>query len=114
VALGEELLAGIPDRLTGYRLALTAAGAALAEAGGELEEGLRLHEEAAGGLEGFGWVVEYGQALLGQGRCLVGLGRSDQAASKVQAAREVFARLGARPLLAETEALFGRGTALSS
>jgi hypothetical protein len=46
---------------------------------------------------------EVGHALLGQGRCLVALGRAPEAAAPLAAAREIFARLGARPALADTD-----------
>jgi hypothetical protein len=45
---------------------------------------------------------------------LLALGRSAQAYVPLRQAREVFARLGAKPALAETDALLGRVTALSS
>ena len=47
---------------------------------------------------------EEAQALLGQGRCLVALGKTPEAAAPLAAAREIFARLGAKPALAEAEA----------
>ena len=56
----------------------------------------------------FGVPYEEGQALLGQGRCLVALGREGEAAAPLRAAREIFARLGAKPALAETEEWLGR------
>lgn len=48
---------------------------------------------------------EEAQALLGQGRCLVALGRASDAAPVLAAARDIFARLGAGPAQAEAEAL---------
>jgi len=48
---------------------------------------------------------EEAQARLGQGRCLVALGRAPEAAPVLETAREIFARLGARPALEEAEAL---------
>ena len=45
------------------------------------------------------------QALLGQGRCLVALGKGTEAGPPLQAAREIFARLRAEPALTETERL---------
>lgn len=42
-------------------------------------------------------------ALLGQGRCLVTLGRAHEAAKPLEQARVVFERLGAMPALEETE-----------
>ena len=59
---------------------------------------------AAAGWRDFGMPYEEGHALLGQGRCLVALGRAAEAAAILAAAREIFARLGARPALEETEA----------
>ena len=60
---------------------------------------------AAAGWHDFGVPYEEGHALLGQGRCLVALGRAPEAAASLAAAREIFARLGAKPALAETDAL---------
>jgi hypothetical protein len=51
---------------------------------------------------------EEGHALLGQGRCLAALGRAPEAAAPLAAAREIFARLGAKPALAETDAVMRR------
>ncbi|MEI6726966.1 MAG: hypothetical protein WCN81_12175 [Actinomycetes bacterium] len=51
---------------------------------------------------------ERAHALLGQGRCLVALGRAQEAAAPLAEAREIFARLSARPALAETEAVLAR------
>jgi class 3 adenylate cyclase len=53
----------------------------------------------------FGVPYEEGQALLGQGRCLVAPGRASEAAAPLAAAREIFTRLGAKPALSETNAL---------
>jgi hypothetical protein len=54
------------------------------------------------------------QALLGQGRCLVAIGRPAEASVPLQQARDVFTELGAKPAVAETDALLERATALSS
>jgi len=77
-----------------------------------LAEHSRDHEVAAAGFaeaasrwHGFGVPNEEAHALLGQGRCLVTLGRAPEAVAPLAAAREIFARLGAKPALAETEAL---------
>ena len=51
---------------------------------------------------------EEAQALLGQGRCLVALGRAAEAAAPLAAAREILARLGAKPALDETDELMQR------
>ena len=54
---------------------------------------------------------EEAQALLGQGRCLVALGKAPEAAAPLAAAREIFARLGAKPALAETDEWLDAGDA---
>jgi len=68
------------------------------------------HEAAAAGFANAaaGWhdfcvPYEEGHALLGQGRCLLALGRAPEAAAPLAAARELFARLGAKPALVETD-----------
>ena len=63
--------------------------------------------DAAARWRGFGVPYEEAQALLGQGRCLVALGRAPEATAPLAAAHEIFARLGAKPALAETVQLLG-------
>ena len=58
---------------------------------------------AAAGWHDFCMPYEEGQALLGQGRCLLALGRPPEAAAPLSAAREIFARLKAKPALAEAD-----------
>jgi hypothetical protein len=55
----------------------------------------------------FGVPYEEAQALLGEGRCLVALGKAPEAAAPLAAAREIFARLAAKPALSETDELLG-------
>jgi len=65
----------------------------------------RRDRAAAARWHDFGVPYEEAQALLGQGRCLVALGRAPEAAHPLEQAREIFTQLGAKPALAETEAL---------
>jgi class 3 adenylate cyclase/tetratricopeptide (TPR) repeat protein len=81
------------------------AEAMVAESSGELEAATGGFADAAARWHEFSVPYEEAQALLGQGRCLVALGRAPEAAPALEAAREIFARLGARPALGETEAL---------
>ena len=74
--------------------------ALLAEARGEHEAAAAGFADAAARWHDFGVPYEEGHALLGQGRCLVALDRAPEAAAPLAAAREIFARLGARPALA--------------
>ena len=84
-------------QLTVHAIALEARGEFEAAAAGFVDAAARWH--------GFGVPYEEGHALLGQGRCLVALGRAPEAAASLAAAREIFARLGARPALAEVNEL---------
>jgi hypothetical protein len=111
--LGERLIeADAPFRR--YRLDQVTARAILAEARGELDDGSELYREAAEGWKEYGHVPERAQALMGLGRCLIGLGSGPEASAPLQEARAVFSQLGARPLLEETDAWLARATALSS
>ena len=87
---------------------LASARAALLEHRGDVDEAAAAHAGAASLWREFGDPYEEAQALLGQGRCLMALGRAPEAAAPLAAAREVFARLGARPALKETDAVRAR------
>jgi class 3 adenylate cyclase/tetratricopeptide (TPR) repeat protein len=113
-ALAERLANGFQASYPYEEHALCAARAMVAEAKGETETAAGLFEEAALRWEGMEVVPERAFAYLGQGRCLLGLGRAAQADGPLRQAREVFGRLGAEPALAETDALLARVTAPSS
>ena len=107
--LAERLTVWIEPRSPGQRCARTYGDALLAEARGEHEAAAAGFADAAAGWHEFGVPYEEGHALLAQGRCLAALGRAPEAAAPLAAAREIFARLGARPALAETDAALARG-----
>jgi tetratricopeptide (TPR) repeat protein len=109
-ALAAQLADGVQPRTPLHEHALCAARAQLAEAGGEHARAATLYAEAAGRWQEFGEVPERAYALLGHGRCLLSVGRS---AAKVPlaTARELFASLGYKPALAETEALLAQDEA---
>ena len=113
LALAERLTRGVDPVFPLHEHALRAARAILAEGRGDLERAAGLYAEAGEGWERFGSVVERGEALLGRGRCLLALG-DPQAPVVLREAREVFTRLGAHPLVAETDAQLERAIALSS
>ena len=69
-----------------------------------------MYTEAADRWRTFDNVPERAYALLGQGRCLVALGDSAAEAPLVEA-RDLFASMGYKPALAETEALLGESGA---
>ena len=79
-----------------------------AEARGAHEAASAGFVDAAARWHDFGVPYEEAQALLGQARCLVALGRAPEAEPPLAAAREIFARLGAKPALAETDELIER------
>jgi class 3 adenylate cyclase/tetratricopeptide (TPR) repeat protein len=113
-ALAERFVAGFESRYPQAEHALAAATAALIEARGDRQAAADAYAHAADRWERFGAVPEQAFALLGQGRCTLGLARPTEATPVLQHAREIFARLRAAPALAETDALLQQATALSS
>jgi hypothetical protein len=87
------------------RHSLASAGALLSEDDGDFEQARDLHADAAGGWREFGCPHEHAYALLGEGRCLLALGQSGEASSRLREARDLAATLEARPLVAATDAL---------
>ena len=90
-----------------YRHARLTAQAVIAEASGNLDRAARAYHQAAARWADYGHLFERGRALLGLGRCLL-LQHRPEAHRHLQEAREVFTRLDARPLLAETDHLLSR------
>ena len=112
--LAERLVAALEPHYPHAEHALVAANAAVSEAHDELQAAADSYGDVADRWERLGVVPEQAFALLGQGRCLVGLSHSTDAAPILQQARETFAKLKAGPALAETEALLHRATARRS
>jgi tetratricopeptide (TPR) repeat protein len=90
--------------------ALSAARAELAEHAGSHADAASLYAEAATRWQQFGNVPERAYALLGEGRCLLALGRPG-AEQPLRAARDLFDSMGYRPALSETEALLDQPAA---
>ena len=78
--------------------------ALVAEARGESAEAAPAFGAAASGWREFDVPYEEGHALLGRLRCLLTV-RASEAAAPLGAARDIFARLAAKPALAETDKL---------
>jgi hypothetical protein len=112
--LAESLVHGTEPRYPYAEHALVTANAALTEARGDLQAAADTYADAADRWERFGVVPEHAFALVGQGRCLIGLVRPTEAVTVLQHASEIFERLRAAPALAETDALLQLATALSS
>jgi class 3 adenylate cyclase/tetratricopeptide (TPR) repeat protein len=102
--LVRDLLAAAEPTATRYRLAAATATAVLAEAAGEPEGAAGLYAAAAAGWSRYPHALEHALALLGQGRALAGMGRTE-AAAVLRAAHQRLSALGARPAAAEVAAL---------
>ncbi len=112
--LSQRLVAGLQPRSHYAEHALTAVRAALSEARRDLEAAAEAYADAAARWQSFGVVPEQAFALLGQGRCLIELGRTSEAIPVLQQAREIFQKLKADPALAEIDELLQQATALTS
>ena len=112
--LAERFLSHYEARYPYAEHAIVVADAAITEARGDLQSAANAFADAADRWDRFGVVPERAFALLGQGRCLLGLSQATQAVPVLQHAREIFDRLGAIPALAETDVLLQQATALSS
>jgi class 3 adenylate cyclase/tetratricopeptide (TPR) repeat protein len=104
-ALAERLAALLEPRSPAAEHALVTANASLAEARGDLQAAADGYADAADRWGGFGVPAEQAFALLGQGRCLLGLARPLEAAPVLQHARDIFERLQAAPALTEVDEL---------
>ena len=110
IALGElelatKLVSSEPDANPASQYAHLACVAAVAEARGDYTVALAGYVDAAQRFGAFTIRTEEAFALLGQGRCLVALGRPDEAGPMLLRARDMFTKMGARPALAEVDAL---------
>jgi predicted ATPase/class 3 adenylate cyclase len=102
--LAGRLVDGLEPRYPLNEHALCAARAQLAEHAGDHAGAATLYDEAAARWHEFGNVPERAYALLGRGRCLLALNRPE-AEQPLREASELFATMGYKPVLAETEAL---------
>ena len=111
--LAERLAAGTEPTTPLREHALASAQAQLAEAAGDHTAAARLYQQAAQRWQQFGNVPERAYALLGRGRCLLTLDGAGAEASLAEA-RDLFASMGYKPALAETEVLLAEAAALAS
>jgi hypothetical protein len=108
--LGRSFDGGVEPRSPVDGHAFVSARAQLAEAGGDHNEAAALYADAAERWHEFGNVPECAYACLGQGRCLVALGDA-AAEAPLAAAHDLFASMGYKPALAETEKLLAETVA---
>jgi class 3 adenylate cyclase/tetratricopeptide (TPR) repeat protein len=104
--VARELADGLTVDLGRTGSARTAAASVLAEAEGRVDEALTLYQEASRRWAEVGCVPGRAEALLGHGRCLISLGRNG-AEKPLTEARSLFASMGYRAGLAETQDLLG-------
>jgi class 3 adenylate cyclase/tetratricopeptide (TPR) repeat protein len=112
--LGARLADGLTPVYELDQCALVTARALLAEQNDEHTEAAGLFAEAAGRWERFEVPWEQAQALLGAGRCLLTLGRPSEAQQPLETAREIFAALGASPVLYDANRLLAQATAVTA
>jgi tetratricopeptide (TPR) repeat protein len=114
---GPDLAAGlagaVEPRHPLQQHAAATARALLAEQRGQHAEAAGLFADAAARWERFEVPWEHAQALLGQGRCLLALRKPAGARQLLTVAREIFASLGAKPILADVCQLLAQATTLA-
>ena len=103
--LAERLLDAAETSTARGRNAILTGSALLGESQGDTNEAARRYSEAAKRWAEYGCILEHGEMLLGFGRCLIASGRPAEAARPLAGAHAIFTRLGAAPLVAETESL---------
>ena len=97
----------VPDVPYDQHVAATTA-ATLVEARGDLDDAISAYADLERRWREFGVIPETAFAALGLGRCLVALGREDEARAPLHRARDLFAPLKAAPALSEIDALLYR------
>jgi hypothetical protein len=103
--LAARQLDGVEGISVRHRNCVRTAHALLAEARGELEVATSLFVEAAQGWAAYGAPFERARAELGWGRCLVALGRNQEATVPLRAARDGFEALLAAPWVERADAI---------
>ncbi|MBO0771774.1 MAG: AAA family ATPase [Actinobacteria bacterium] len=111
--LGRQLMNGLKPVFQLDHHAAVTARALLAEQTGNHAEAAALFTDAAGRWGQFEVQWEHGHALLGQGRCLLRLGQPAEAREPLDAARDLFASLGAKPVLGDANRLLAETAALA-
>jgi class 3 adenylate cyclase len=111
--LAARLADGVQPVTPLFENALIACRAQVAEAAGDHARAAVLYAEAATRWQEFGSVPERAYALLGQARCLATLDKPE-AEAPLRAARELFASMGYRRALAETDELLTPGEATAA
>jgi hypothetical protein len=109
--LTERLVTGTKARHPLTAHALATANAAIAEHQRNYIGAATNYAEVAGRWEQFDVIPERAFAMLGQGRCLVSLGRNTDAETVLHQSRSIFDQLRAAPSLSEIDLLLRQATA---
>lgn len=112
--LAAELAEGLPATLPLGQHAGVTAHPLLAEHQGRCGEAAALFAHAVQRWGRFEMPWEQAQALLGQGRCLLALGRAAEAREPLRTARDILTSLGARPTLTDVDRLLAQATAATA
>jgi tetratricopeptide (TPR) repeat protein len=111
--LAARLVDGVQPVMPLFEHVLASCRAQLAEGVGDHGPAAPLYAEAATRWHEFGNVPERAYALLGRGRCLAALGKPE-AEAPLREARVLFASMGYKPALAETDRLLTEGEAAAA
>ena len=84
----------------------------LAEAEGDIESAVTGYLEVADSWSGYGHALEHSLARYGAGRCLLALGRTDEAGPQISSARDMLVGLGATPFVEEIDGVSDQAAAL--
>jgi tetratricopeptide (TPR) repeat protein len=119
VAAGEvesaaDLVARAETPYALWKVAKAAGEAVVLEARGSFDPALALYLDVVERWAAFGGSVEQAYALGGAGRCLLALGRANEARERLTAARDFWSSLGARPMIEEMDVHLAEATALTS
>jgi tetratricopeptide (TPR) repeat protein len=90
-------------------LSIETSRAVVAEARGDVDIAVERYAAVTDAWASYGFALEEARTRLGLGASLLRSDRSDEARPQLERARVVLEELGARPLLAEADALLGEG-----
>jgi tetratricopeptide (TPR) repeat protein len=112
--VAEALLASEYHDIGRVGHAVLQARAAGDEGAGKPEQALALYEDAAARWADYGFAVGRADSLFGAGRCLLSLGRKNEASARLREAREIYSGLGAAPAVARVDEALARATSVSA
>jgi class 3 adenylate cyclase/tetratricopeptide (TPR) repeat protein len=105
VGRARSLAAPLDVRTPYERLHMDTAEAVALELGGDAATAEVRYADVVARWEAFGCLFEAAAAAFGRGRCLLALGRPDEAQAALARARAGFEQLGARPWIARVDAV---------